>query len=229
MTEATIQKRIQILLNGDSDTPTSTGDEYLLRREIINQGIGVWEKEAQWTELFAKLSDAADGDTVTVASQAAYDCPTNFLFPVGYLRVETTSSVYYPFKPLQSLQLIGTTDSTTKFCYITGNPQDGYDITIHPTPGTAGYTITYEYYKTADLVTATTTVPEMSDPLFLVDYSLHHLRRRAGDINGSREALASASSRLDVMKERNAATPWYTSTKIPDIDLDIRGISGFGV
>lgn len=228
MTEATLQARLQVLLEGDRNTPTSTGNEYLLRREILNQGVGVWEKEAQWTELFAKLSDAADGDKTTVATQAAYDCPTNFLFPMGYLRVETTSSVYYPFKPVQSLQLIGTTDSTTKFYYVTGNPQDGYDITIHPTPGTTGYTITYEYYKTADLITATTTVPEMSDPLFLVDYALSVLRRRAGDTIGSREALASASDRLETMKERNAATPWYTNTTIPDLDLDIRGVSGFG-
>lgn len=231
MNEGNLQDRLNILLEGDSDTPGSTTDEYLLRRALLNQGISTWEKEAQWRELFVKLADAADGDKTIVGAQADYDCPTDFLFPLGYLRVSTSTSCdYYPYKTLQSYQLIATTDTTTEFYYVTGNPQDGYTIHIHPTPSSAadGNTISYEYYKTADTLAATTTTPELSDPLFLVAYALYLLRRRKGDIVGSREALAEATARLDTMKERNAMTPWYTQTKIPDYDF-VRGVGGFGV
>jgi len=229
MTEAQLQARLHILLEGDSDTPTATGDEYLLRRAILNQGISTWEKEAQWRELFVKLTDAADGDKTTVATQVAYDCPTDFLFPLGYVRLTTgTSCVYYPFKTLESYQLVASTDTTTKFYYVTGNPQDGYDINIHPAASATGTTITYEYYKTADALSAVGTIPELSDPLFLIDYALHILRRRKGDVSGSRESLVEAAARLDVMKDRNAMTPWYTKTAVPDVDF-ARGVGGFGV
>ena len=213
-----------MLYEGDNDTPGATTSDYLTRRGLMNVGIVTWEKEAQWRELFVKLADAADGDKTTGADDADYDCPTDFVFVVGYLRIGTTK---YPYYPQEKVQLISSSDSSTKFFYVTGNTNTGFDIHIHPAPSSAGDTITYEYYKTATELSATTTVFEMSDPYFAIYFALSKLYEQDGKMGEAQKAFMEAGSRLERMKTANVTPPFYQGNAIPDSAFS-RGVGGFG-
>ena len=223
MTEAEAQAQLHILYESNNTTPGATTSDYLTRRGLLNVGIVTWEKEEQWRELFVKLTDAADGDKTTVVDHEAYDCPTDFVFPVGYLRIGTT---YYPYYPVEKFQLIRSSDSATKFFYVTGNTNTGFDIHIHPTP-TSADTITYEYYKTATELSAVGTVLEMSDPYFAIYFALSKLLEQDGKMGEGQKAFMEASSRLERMKEQNATIPFYQGNAVPD-DAFSRGVGGFG-
>ena len=224
MTEAEAQAQLHILYEGNVSTPGATTADYLARRGLMNGGIAIWEKEAEWRELFAKLADAADGDTTTTDGTADYDCPTDFEYPVGYLRIGTTK---YPYYSVEKFQLISSSDSSTKFFYVTGNKNAGFTVNIHPTPSSTGDTITYEYYKAATALSAITTVFEMSDPYFAIYFALSKLLEQDGKMAEAQKAFMESDSRLQRMKEKNFMVPFYQTNTIPD-DAFTRGVGGFG-
>jgi hypothetical protein len=223
MIESAAQDQLHILYEGNNTTPGATTSDYLSRRSLMNTAIQVWETEEDWKDLYTNLADASDGDKTTDGT-TSYDAPTDFLRPVGYLRLGDTD---YPYYSPEKYQLVESSDNTTKFFYITGNKSAGFTINIHPAPAT-GTTIIYEYYKSATLLTATSTAFEMSDPNFAIYFALSKLYEQDGLSGESQKAFLEASSRLEKMKENNMKTPFYQSNKIPDYDWDSRGVSGFG-
>lgn len=228
MTESDIQDAIHTMYEGDTDTPTSTDDDYLSRRTLIDAGINRWEQYegTQWNELRVKLTDAADGDKTTSDGTLVYDCPTNFVFPGGYVRLNIgTTYQYYQVVPYEKIQLYDNNDK--KICYFSGNPQDGYDLTFLDDPDGA-YTISYEYYKSADTISATTTVPEMSDPYFLVYFVVSRLLQQDNRPQLAREYFTEAEARLQQMKVKNMTTAHWQGNTLMDRDFD-QGIGGFGV
>ncbi len=227
MTLAELQARLHLLYEGDTSTPDSSDDDYTTRTALLNAGIAVWEQEEDWRELYTTLSASAvglGGDKTTVADQAAYDCPSDFSRLVGYLRVGTT---YYNQISPHQVQLYDQ-DTTTDFFYVTGNPSTGYDVTIHPTPTTTGDTISYEYYKTASTLSSSSDVPEMSDPMFLVYFALSRLHEADGANYKAQKAQMEASTRLEMMVQKNNQVTWYQKGNIIDVDFS-RGVGGFGV
>jgi len=224
MTETEAQASLHMLYEGNNDTPESTDADYLTRRGLLNIAIAIWEKEALWRELFVKLADASDGDKTTTADDADYDCPTDFLFPVGFLRIGTS---YYPFKDVTKYQLIRSSDTSTYFYYITGNKNTGYDIHLHPTPSSTGDTLSYEYYKSATSLSATSSVFEMSDPYFAIYFALSKLLEQDGRIGEAQKAFMEANARLERMKEINMTIPFYQENQVPD-EAFSRGVKGFG-
>ena len=224
MTETEAQAILHILYEGNNSTPASTTSDYLTRRGLMNVGIATWEKEGLWRELYVNLSDAADGDKTTTADDADYDCPTDFIFPVGFLRIGTS---YYPFRDVEKYQLTTSSDDSTYFYYVTGNKNTGYDIHIHPTPSSTGDTITYEYYKSATALSATTTVFEMNDPYFAIYFALSKLLELDGKMGEAQKAFVEAGERLERMKEINMTVPFYQQNQVPD-EAFSRGVGGFG-
>jgi hypothetical protein len=224
MTEEEIQDQLHTLYEGDNSTPSSTSSDYLARRNLLNVAVSVWEKEALWRELFVSLADAADGDTTTTADTSSYDCPSDFVSPVGFLRIGTS---YYPYYSPEKYQMISSSDSSTRFYYITGNPNTGYDLHLHPTPSSTGDTITYEYYKTASTISATTDVLEMADPYFAVYFALSRLFENDGKSGEAQKAFIEANSRLQRMKEINMTMPFYQKNSVIDEAFN-RGTGGFG-
>lgn len=225
ITEAQAQAQLHILYEGNNTTPGATTSDYLSRRGLLNAGIVVWSKEEKWRELYANLSDATDGTKTTTAGTSAYTAPTNFVDPVGYLRIGTT---YYPCFPPEKFQMIRTSDSSTYFYYVTGNVSAGFKVNIHPAPTGTGDTIIYEYFKAATELSATSTVFEMSDPYFAIYFALSKLYEQDGLSGEAIKAYQEAISRLERMKEINASMPFYQSNEIPDGDWDSRGVGGFG-
>lgn len=226
LTEANLQDAVQGLYEGDTSTPAATDEDYLARREIFNAAINRWEEYegTLWRELWGTLTDAADGTKTTAASTLAYSAPTNFRFPGGYVRLSGDSNTYYRVIPVEKVQALDNVDK--KVVYFTGNPQDGYNLNFLDQPE-ASKTILYEYYKTADTITATTDNLEMADPYFVVYFALARLYKQDNQIGNSTEAFREAESRLQQMKIKNMMQPPFQEHAIDDLDY-FGGVLGFG-
>lgn len=227
MTLTQAQTILHALYQGDDDTPINTSDDWAVRTTLLGVGVDEWEQEiTEWRELYTTLLTASDGDKTTVASTATYNCPTNFIRPVGFLRIDDgTNTHYYPRKEVDGIQLFD--DNTTeKFYYVTGSASAGFSITIHPTPDDA-YTVSYEYYKRATKPTGTTDIFEMSDPYFAIYYALSVLHENDGAGLRAEKALAQASSRMQIMKSNNFSLGAYQDDFPGDVDFDL-GVTGFG-
>lgn len=217
------------IYEGDADTPESTDDEYTLAKGYANSAINMWYREGGmlWNELRVKLSDAATGDKTTSDGTTSYDCPSDFRFPGGYVRLVDAAgaSKYYAVIPEYKIQLYD--NETANICWFTGNPQDGYDLNFLNDPdGT--YTISYEYYKTPDTLSATSDVPEMDDPYFIVWFIVWRMYKNDGQHDESNEAKDIMSGKLSQMKDKNIMNPWYQDSRVEDFQMD-QGTGGFGV
>jgi hypothetical protein len=217
------------IYEGDADTPASGEDEYTLATRYSNAAINMWYREGGmlWNELWVKLEDAATGDKTTADGTLVYDCPTDFHFPGGHVRLVDAAGVskYFSVITQEKSQLFDQLSDSV--CWFTGNPQDGYDLNFLNDPdGT--YTISYEYYKTPTELSATSDVPEMTDPYFIVWYVVWRLYKNDGQHDESNEAKDIWIGKLSQMKDQNIMPAWYQDNRIEDRNFDTGG-SGFGV
>lgn len=228
MTEAQLQQAIHSLYEGDTDVPSEGEEDYTVRTRLMNAAINRWEHEdgILWNELKVDLTDAADGDKTTSDGTLVYDCPTDFKFIEGYVRlVDSGDSTYFTVVPAEKLQLFDNEDK--KICSIIGNPKDGYDLKFLDDPDGA-YTIKYSYYKNADTLSATTDVPEMSDPYFIVYFVLSRLYENDNRLGLATKSFQEAEARLRQMRARNMQSGWYQDSRVEDYDTE-QGVGGFGV
>ena len=208
---------INTLMELDSDPPTSGDEDYTVWTNLINVAVNLWEKEegVLWKELFVDLTDAATGDKTTVANDYSYTLPTDFKFPNSayvWLGSGTNKTTLQVIK-IEDKQLYE--NNSEEWCYFTPtalkiNP----NLTI-----TAGYTISYSYYKWASALTTGTDTLEMSDPMFAVYYTVAQLSREEGNA----EYLNIATQKLESMKTRNESTALYQKNAVTDPTGD-----GFG-
>ena len=71
MTQDEALQQIHILLEKDTDYPTSGSEDYTVRQALLANAVRVWayEEGVTWNELFVDLADASDGDKTTTADQ----------------------------------------------------------------------------------------------------------------------------------------------------------------
>jgi len=218
-------QKIHILVEGNTNYPGTSEDSYLTRLQRVQIAVQNWENEegVLWNELFVSLADASDGDKTASDGTAEYSAPTDFKFPLGYLRLvdSSSNSTYYKLVKPGDVQLYDNSDA--KIWYVTGNASTGYTIHIKPTPGSTedGYTIQYEYYKAATIPSDPTDVLEMSDPLYVVYWAA------AEELKEENPALADyytqvALNKLNAMKLRNDVPTWWEEQGMQDV------YSGFG-
>ena len=211
------------LYEQDDTDPTSGDESYTLWTSLFNVAINIWESEEGmlWKELYATLAAASDGDTTIAASTWDYDCPTDFRFVVGKVRLVSPSGVssYYEVIPVTDVSLYD--DNSSKWCYFTGNVSAGFDIHFNPDLSlTTGDTIAYEYYKNATALSAASDKFEMADPMFVIFYALSELRKDEGDTTSS----VIATQKLEAMRTKNMMPSFYEDTSLRNREED-----GFGV
>ena len=216
-----LQGIIHKIYEGNTSTPSSTEEDYLLRLGYINDAIRIWEGQSvDWRELFTNLSDASDGDKTTSSGVTAYSAPTDFVKISSYVKV---GSYYYPYiEPNQVLTTLRN-DSTKKFFYITGSP-GSYVININPTPD-PDLTISYSYYKTATTLSSGTDKPEMRLPMFIVYHTLARLYE--GDLRNDMVSLYEQKAKevMDEMIILNEVPPFNRKYQIDDISYTVDGIA----
>ena len=233
MTEQEILQAVYTMLEGDVDYWDATSDEYLAGRIYCNAAINRWERleGIRWRELYATLTDSAvglGGDKTLTAGTYSYDCPSDFRFLLGAVRTVDAdgNSTYFTVVPPEKVAQLD--DTISNWCYITGNPKDGYDL--HFNPGlilTTGHTISYEYYKTATKFSAISSQSEMADPYFIVYFVLSRFYGNDGEDGKANQAFQEAEARLDQMKTENMIMMLDSEDGIDEVN-NTRGASGFG-
>lgn len=209
---------INTLFEGDATPPTSGEEDYTVWTGLLNIAINLWEDEEGmlWRTLFAKLSDAPDGDKVTVQDDHSYALPALFQFPaVGYVYLGSgTYKTPYKVVPIEKVQLLENDQSN--WCYFTNTT-----LEFNPNTSIAGdLTITYGYYKYASKLTTGSSTFEMTDPFFAVYYAISELKKDEGDAS----ALTIATQKMEAMKTKNTMPSWYEDNSMDDISND----AGFG-
>ena len=226
MTEQQIINEAYALLEQDSTLWATTDDEYSTARAFFNMGVGRWETymNTTWHELWTTLADAASslgGDTSTVAGTSAYDCPSNFVRPGGYVTTSasTATSTNTFWTVIQPEQVAALGNSDDYFCWFTGNNKTGFDLHFNPRITlTTGQTIDYPYYKAATTSSATSTVPEMGDPHYLSYFIAAHMSEEGVDA----DFFNMSEEKLDAMRTVNMSGVWGNPFQIDDFS------DGFG-
>lgn len=199
---------LNTLYESDGTSPTSGDDDYTVWLSLLNIAVNLWENEegVLWKELFVKLSDASDGDKTSAANDTSYACPSDFVFPASaYVWLGSgTSKIPYKVIPQENVQLYE--NDTSHWCYFLQDTSP----TLEFNPNLAstfpdGYTISYNYYKTATKLTAGSDTFEMSDPMFAVYYALSELKKEEGDTT----AALVATQKLEGMKTKNIMPTWF--------------------
>lgn len=197
---------INTLLELDSAAPSSGDEDFTVWTSLLNTGINIWENEEGmlWNELFVKLADAGSGDKTTEADDTSYVVPTDFIFSAsGYVWVGSGTSKT-PFKVIKQSEVQLYENNTGRWCYflMDGSPTLEFNpnLTI-----TAGYTISYNYYKNATKLTTGSDTFDMNDPMFAVYYAVSELKKEEGDTS----ALVIAEQKLESMKTKNEMPTWF--------------------
>lgn len=197
---------VNFLYESDSTAPTSGDEDYTVWTALLNISVNIWEHEegVLWKELFVKLEDAADGDKTTAANDNSYAVPTDFAFPAcGYVWFGSgTSKTAYKVIPQEEVQLHSVDSS--RWCYFLMDGSPTLEINPNITM-VGGYTINYEYYKTATKLTAGTDTFDMADPMFAVYYVISELKKEEGDTT----SLSIATQKLEAMRTKNVMPSWF--------------------
>jgi hypothetical protein len=209
-----ILQRIHVLLEKDNQYPDSGDEDYEVRTALVQDAVEVWngEENVLWSELFTTLADASTGDDTTT-TDLTYDCPDDFVFLAGTVRlVQNGQRIFFTkIEPHEQQQWI---ESGQKYCYITGNKSTGFTLHLSEYVAT-GLTIEYEYYKTVTIPTTGSSEVEMDDPQFCVYWALAELVSDE-DPGLSAKYSSIASSKLDAMKLKNNAPSFFQPHTVSD-------------
>jgi len=217
MTEQDIQNAIQALYEATADTLSSSDDDYLTRRQLINRALHRWENTPGyfWDSLWAQK-----GDQTVVAGTSAYAAPANFRRPGGFVDLYDTNGNrairLRVVKPNDAQAL----DPKAQLAYFTGDPINGYFLNLSPVPASGdsyiGYTIKYNYYKKATEYTASTSVSEIPDPEYVIHSAVAELWKNDRNMASYQSSLAEAEERLKGMQIAQFSEIDWQDNSIPD-------------
>lgn len=188
----------------NSNLPTTGDREYETGIQLGNNAIRKWDRAdgVEWKELRKTLAEATDGGKLTVASQTTYAAPVDMRKPPGFITVGSRGTIKV-VSPAVADQYGGVSSA---YAYFTGSANKGF--VLHFNNGTdAGLAIDYLYLKKPTLITDGTSIPDMSDPNFMIQEMLatRFLNNRNGF--GYKIAKQEATLALQNMKiENNSGT-----------------------
>lgn len=220
------QDSLHALYQGDTNTPTSSEDDYTYRTSLLKAAINDWnaEKGIQWAELAIWNTDSQTQSTDGTTKQ--FNCYTDFAYPGGYVLLKDANNnyTYYDVIPPQKAQLYK--NEAQKVCWFTGNAKIGFKLNFLSAPAT-GYTIDYPYYKTPFIPSSGAHIIEMADPWFAVYTALAKLHEQDGEGDRAILALQKANNAMGNMRIRNDFPIWFQDHATDDRDF-VRGVKGFG-
>ena len=220
-----------------SSAPSSSDDDYLVRRTLANEAIARWANAegTLWNELWTPSAGATGAVTTIATNTTIYALPSNFLFLGGYVRlIDSNGNPTYYKKVDTYIQDLHDAD-TPGLVYVTGNANSGYNLNFFPGlnntfPSTAdiGKTIKYEYYKTPNYFGNPTDVPEMSDPWMIVHYVLAALYVQDSNYEQADKEWAIAEGLLKEMQTKNMMGSWMQDKRVEDQQFTFENTGGFG-
>lgn len=203
----------------EAETPATQDDEYVIGMRLANEAINRWENydHTYWRELYKNITEADTGDATVTAGTNEYAAPDDFKQAGGHVRLRNSSgalSAKFPIIEPEQTQFQG---DQAKYVYFTGNPADGYVLHFSPGIDTTlnGHTMDYVYYRTATKIDDGSSVPEMSDPYFVVHRMLANRFRGSRNPYAS-DAKADAENLLKTMQLQNISGTWADPWKVAD-------------
>lgn len=215
-----ILQKIHRVVESNTDYPASGEDDYTLRLGLVNDFIEEWSKEegVNWRELWSQASVSATGADSYDLTSVVPDID----FPGGYVSVTDGTSATQYWNVIETQVVANVTNSSERWCYFTGDPQNGYTLHFNPNAKPSSGTISFPYYKKATLLVNGSDVPEMSDPSYLVHMVSSQVLAEDNPADSDKH-FTLGQSRLRAMKTRNITPPEWQSNRLQDR----RGV-GFG-
>lgn len=206
------------LYRGVETIPVSGDAEYTIGLRLANEALTRWANydNTFWQTLFT--TPQAEGEVSSIVTdQTEYDAPDNFKLPGGDIKIldasGNTSSTYKLLSPEQP-QFKG---DSSQYAYFTGNPSDGYVLTLNPAPDSSinGLNIKFVYYKTPTLYTGGSSISEIPNAYFIVHRMLaNRFRTTRGPYYT--DALRDAEDALRIMQMENNSGGWSNPLALAD-------------
>lgn len=239
LNEQQILLQVHVRYEGSvSSAPSSTDDDYLVRRTLANEAIARWNNAegTLWNELWTQSAGAPGAGLSILTNTTNYPLPTNFVYLGGYVRlIDSNGSPTYFKKVKQYIQDLHDAD-TAGLVYVTGSNNGGYQLNFFPgisntfpSTGDIGKTIKYEFYKTPNYLGSPTDSPDMSDPWFIVHYVLSVLHAQDSNYDQSDKEWTIAEGLLKAMQTKNMMSSWMEDDRLNDQQFDYENTGGFGV
>jgi len=220
MTKTQLLQYVHRTYINDTNYPSSSDDDYLLRVDFADMAINVWGAESgiEWNELV----DRAYSETLVNAT-ATYNLPADFVYPIGYVRLyQDGTPTLIPLIRAEREHLHEAADSSEKRAWITGT-QGAYVLNIAPTPttdnGMAGQTVKLDHYREPALLSALgdSAKLEMPDPWFVYHFVLGKLYSADEDFTQATYHNQLAQQKLQDMRVKNQAVPIGQDNTAPDV------------
>lgn len=207
-TEADLQGFCHAIYEGDNDTPTTTDDEYLYRRTLMNVAVNRWEndKGQLWNELWTDTdNDSTGADLGISTADTEYETPDNFRFMGGYLLITDSGGGVLKKLPVIKPEQAQSLATGEEFAYVKGNYKDGHKLVIPSGIATDynGKNLKYDFYKRATKFAAAADESEMSDPMYVVHSVCAELFKSDNNLSLYTSHLREAEERLRQMEILN--------------------------
>lgn len=204
---------------GESQIPANTDDEYTIALRLANEGINHWAnyEGVYWKELWTTHQTDNTGDQVIVTGTTDYDCSTAMREAGGYVKVlDTDGNVVtrYPIVEPQEVQFLNPEGT---YCYFTGSP-GSYVLHLNKAPDDSlnGLSIDFDFYKFPTEMVDDTSVPQMSNPYFLVHHMLGNRFRASRNWSAYQTAKRDSENALKVMQMDNNSGTWANHWSLAD-------------
>lgn len=196
-----IQHEIHTLFSNGIDYPATDEEDYQLRTSLINGYIRVWQNAAgiNWAALYDVKADQV------IVATGNQQWPTSSTFKrLGgkvklLLGTQTFKVPVYSQDRLDDDEL----DGVATYAYISGRP-GAYFLNLVGVPQSwVGATIRYRYYRFATSLSATTDIPDLADPNYLIFSVVARLYQLAHNNTGYTVFSTDAGDAWDAMVADN--------------------------
>ena len=141
----------------DLEAAEPTGTELTTRKNYANQAVNEAADIAQFPEFKKTYEVRATSATLTL--------PSGFREFMTAPRLLNSSLTWEDYPEIRPEERYGKT-STDKYCYVLGNPNEGYTAVFNNISSTATLSLTYQRYPSG--FATLTDVCELSDPQYVV-------------------------------------------------------------
>ena len=171
-----LQERIAAYLDQDETAVTAGDYDWTLRLKFINRRQEQWARTYDWEALRQEARFV-----VTGVSQASLALPVDFNrlgSEVVFWSTGVSDGEAYPVIKRDEKRLYST---TSKYCYVAGNHNDGFYLTVNPGTIASGASITASYYSIATSLASPANVSRIPDPEYLVQGTIADILESMAD------------------------------------------------
>lgn len=173
-----LQNRIATEVDHTNSAPTAGGSKWNLRLKNLNRAQNSWAAAAEWKELYKEYGSM----TSTNTANCSITLPSDFERLASYPRISIDDDDdFAEIRPEEKSQY----EDTDVYCYILGNPSDGYTMFAHPgtTSGylTSGASIYVPYYASPASLASPADKSMCPNPEYLVKQSVAYELRSLED------------------------------------------------